>query len=259
MKMNHPIQSPETNQPNKTNKKLKRKTKMKKLVAIAMIALTGTVAFGACSYTPEETAWVYKWKFTGKTTAPKKISAKIYSSACSAAPETCAVRTPTSLKIEGYTWACAPGCGTTAFPDIAEVNEIFWCKKPAKYSMAGGTFADVCNIIGKKASKVELGGTATFDAPNAKYDITFAGFGAYSKKNSRIKNAKGRFAGFAEPCVCAKSSVWDCSTLAMCCEDNPTSVVFGKWSVTFKKNASKKFLNRGKLPNIPSWAQNLND
>ena len=40
---------------------------MKKLIAIAVLASMGD-AFAACEYIAPDTAWVYKWEFTGKTT-----------------------------------------------------------------------------------------------------------------------------------------------------------------------------------------------
>lgn len=240
---------------------------MKKLIATAMIALTGMVAFGACSYTPEvkETAWVYKWKFTGKTTFGKKPG-QVATGLCGYKGSTsCAVRSPASLKIEGYTWFCAPGCGSESFEDFAEVNEIFWQKKPFKASLAGGVATDVSHIIGKKATKFEAGGKAKFtdEVEGSTYTLTYAGLGAYSKKNSRVKNVKGKFAGFlSQPwyiskSVCVTAGYWQCGDCASLICTGP-SVAFGKWSATFKKNASKKFLNRGKLPNVPSWVKALN-
>jgi hypothetical protein len=31
-------------------------------------------------------------------------------------------------------------------------------------------------------------------------------------------------------------------------------VVYGKWSVKLKKSASKKYVRKGELPNLPRWA-----
>lgn len=89
---------------------------------IAAVA-TCFAVFGDCGYTPATpTGWVYKWKFSGKTTYGVK-TAKVKTASqnlCGYVPtesdcNTCAVRVPASLKIEGYTWACAPGCGSDAF------------------------------------------------------------------------------------------------------------------------------------------------
>ena len=249
---------------------------MKKLITIAVLAAV-SAGFAACEYAPvvKETAWVYKWKFTGKTTfgaKPGKVAtATGLCGYAGPAGDVCTVRSPASLKIEGYTWYCAPGCGSTTFEDFAEVNEIFWQKKPFKASLAGGVATDVSNIIGKKASKIEIGGTAKFTeyvnngaVKEGTYTLTYAGFGAYSKKNSRVKNAKGKFAGFLDQPhyigknACTTAGFWNCEDLSLvCC--GCTSVAFGKWSATFKKNAAKKYLKRGTLPAVPSWALALND
>ena len=246
---------------------------MKKImIALAMAFSVG--AFAACEYAPEaakDTAWVYKWKFTGKTTYGKQTKAApsglcgYVASSCD-----CAVRAPASLKIEGYTWYCAPKCGSDTFEDFAEVNEIFWQKKPFKASLAGGVSTDVSNIIGKKGTKFEAAGTAKFtEFVNAgavregTYTLTYAGLGAYSKKNSRVKNVKGKFAGYLDQphyitkTVCANAGFWNCEDMSLVCSG--PSVAFGKWSATYKKNASKRYLNRGRLPAVPSWVKALND
>ena len=241
---------------------------MKKLIANAVLASMGG-AFAACEYIAPDTAWVYKWKFTGKTTFGKKPGkVATVTGLCGYNGETkstdCTVRAPASLKIEGYTWYCKPICGSDTFEDFAEVNEIFWQKKPFKASLAGGVATDVSNIIGKKATKFEAAGTASFteDVEKSTYTLTYAGFGAYSKKNSRVKNVKGKFAGWlSQPWYiskkdCVTAGFWKCDDLSLVCTG--TSVAFGKWSATFKKNASKKYLKNGKLPNVPSWVKALN-
>lgn len=230
-----------------------------KFITILAAALASGFAFGACSYAPaKETAWVYKWKFTGKTTNPKQTTQKAKYSACSAAPQVCAVRVPASLKIQGWTWACNPGCGDQ-FAEIVETDEMFWVKKPSKYSLSGGVSTEVFHVIGKKADKAELAGTAKFDGPAAMYRFTYAGLGKYDKKNSRLKSASGSFAGTFDPCECDSSAVWEtCGGLSLCCDSNPTSIVYGKWSVKYNKSAAKKFLKNGRLPKYPSWASHVN-
>ena len=248
---------------------------MKKLIALAAVFAIGG-AFAACEYIAPDTAWVYKWKFSGKTTygvKPMKIKAETglcgYTGGGGNSGETCTVRAPASLKIEGYTWVCKPDCGSTAFEQFAEVNEIFWQKKPFKASLAGGVATDVSNIIGKKATKFEAAGTATFTeyinngaVKEGTYTLTYAGFGAYSKKNSRVKNVKGKFAGFLDQPHyiskkdCVNAGFWKCEDLSLVCTG--TSVAFGKWSATYKKNASKKYLKYGKIPSIPSWVKAMN-
>ena len=242
---------------------------MKKLIALAAVCAIGA-AYAACSYDPIPATSVYKWKFTGKTTyGVKPGKTKVVVGLCGytggqGGGANCVVRAPASLKIEGYTWYCKPICGSDTFEDFAEVNEIFWQKKPFKASLAGGVATDVSHIIGKKATKFEAAGTATFteDVEKSTYLLTYAGFGAYSKKNSRVKNVKGKFAGFlSQPwyiskTACVTAGYWKCDDLSLVCTG--PSVAFGKWSATFKKNASKKYLKTGKLPNVPSWAKALN-
>lgn len=237
------------------------------VVALCAVFIGVGSAFGsACSVEPvKDTAWVYKWKFTGKTTYGAKARA---ASACSAG-DTCAIRCPSSLKIEGYTWACSPGCGTEGFEMFSEVNEVFWCKKPVKASFAGGVATEVCNIIGKKADKCEVAGTATFnefckgDVPGGIYEFTYAGIGKYDKKNSRVKSASGNFAGVLknpvviENCSGVPTGVWSCDSLSLLCDEKP-SVVYGKWSVKYQKSASKKYLKNGHLPKCPAWAKQMN-
>ena len=241
---------------------------MKKIMigAIALAAVIGSVFAGDCGPVPSKpTAWVYKWKFIGKTTEAVKSFAK--ASSCGAA--TCNIRVPASLKVQGYTWACSPSCGTEGFETFAEENEVFWQTKPYKASIAGGLSTEVCNIIGKTAKKCEVAGVGKFDTfvggstYAASYTFMYAGLGKYSKKKGRISSASGNFAGYATApvyvsnCSVLQAGVWECGTLALVC-DAPKSVVYGKWSVKFKKSPSKKFAKNGVLPKLPSWAVAMN-
>ena len=248
---------------------------MKKLIALAAVFAIGG-AFAACEYIAPDTAWVYKWKFSGKTTygvKPMKIKAETglcgYTGGTGNSGETCTVRAPASLKIEGYTWVCKPDCGSTAFEQFAEVNEIFWQKKPFKASLAGGVATDVSNIIGKKAKQFEAAGTATFtefinagSTEEGTYTLTYAGLGKYDLKNSRVKSVSGNFAGFLDQphyisaSVCGNAGYWDCATLQLVCTG--TSVAYGKWCAKYQKSASKKYLKYGKLPKVPSWVRQMN-
>ncbi len=248
---------------------------MKKLIALATVLAIGG-AFAACQYDPLPTAWVYKWKFSGKTTfGVKPAKVKVESGLCGYSGGeqgggTCTVRAPASLKIEGYTWVCEPGCGSNAFEQFAELNEVFWQKKPFKASLAGGVATDVSNIIGKKAKQFEAAGTATFTefinagaVEEGTYTLTYAGLGKYDLKNSRVKSVSGNFAGFldqphyiAKGDVCGNAGYWDCESLSLVCTG--TSVAYGKWCAKFQKSASKKYLKNGRLPKIPSWVRQMN-
>lgn len=247
---------------------------MKLMTMIAAVLAVGGV-LADCSYNSNPTAWVYKWKFTGKTTyGTKPQRVKTVQSLCGynggGSESACVVRTPSSLKIEGYTWMCEPGCGSDGFEMFPEVNEIFWQKKPFKASLAGGVAAEVSNIIGKNAKQFETAGTATFTEfinegtiQEGTYTFTYAGLGKYDQKNGRVKSASGNFAGFLNQPhyitkeFCGNAGFWECGTpLTLECEGK--SVAYGKWSVKYQKSASKKFLSYGRLPKVPSWAKHMN-
>jgi hypothetical protein len=231
---------------------------MKKLMTTMLVALAAITTFGACEYISKDTAWVYKWKFTGKTTYGAKAKAPRSSGLCGySGVETCSVRCPASLKIEGYTWICAPGCGDE-FGKFAEVNEVFWTTKPGKYSLAGGIQNEIMHIIGKKAKQGEVGGTVEFVGDDMTYKFTYAGLGKYDRKNGRLTSASGSFAGFAEPCPCAATGYWDCESLSLICQNTEPTVVYGKWSVKLKKSDSKRFAKNGTLPKFPAWVRMKN-
>lgn len=246
---------------------------MKKLIALAAVCAIGA-AYAACSYDPIPATSVYKWKFTGKTTyGVKPGKTKIEVGLCGytgggAQGGNCVVRAPASLKIEGYTWYCEKACGSEAFETIAEVDEVFWQKKPFKASLAGGVATDVSNIIGKKAKQFEAAGTATFTefinsgtTEEGTYTLTYAGLGKYDQKNDRVKSVAGNFAGYLDQPhyisakECINAGYWDCGSNLIC---EGTSVAYGKWSAKFQKSASKKFAKKGYLPKVPSWVRMMN-
>ena len=247
---------------------------MKKLMIAALAAATVGGAFAACDYDPLPTAWVYKWQFSGKTTygvKPAKVKAETglcgYTGPTSTA--LCTVRAPASLKIQGYTWYCEPGCGSDYFEKFAEVNEIFWQTKPFKASLAGGVATDVSNIIGKKAKQFEAAGTATFTefinagtVEEGTYVLAYAGLGKYDLKNNRVSSVSGNFAGVLDQPhyitseVCGNAGYWDCETTVLVCAG--PSVAFGKWSAKYQSSASKKFLKKGTLPKVPNWVKYMN-
>ena len=243
---------------------------MKKIIiaTIMVIGAAGWTFGSACAPQPkEDTAWVYKWQFKGKTTTGKKVG--VAASACSAGP-TCTIRVPASLKIQGYTWCCAaPSCDgenlgfETAF---AEANEVFWATKPYKASFYGGVTTEIAHLIGKKKKQVEIGGNATFtDENSTNYSLTYAGLGKYKLGKGYVKSASGSFAGFVDApkyvktktCTMLDAGIWSCDTLSLICDYKP-SVCYGKWSVKFKKSASQKFHKNGNLPKYPSWVAMLN-
>ena len=243
---------------------------MKKLMIAALAVASVAGAYAACSYDAPTTAWVYKWTFTGKTTfGVKPAAVKVETGLCGytgggSSDVTCTVRASASLKIEGYTWYCEPGCGSDYFEKFTEVNEIFWQTKPFKATLAGGVATDVSNIIGKNAKQFEAAGTATFtefinygSTEEGTYTLTYAGLGTYDLKNSRVSSVSGNFAGYLDQPhyitaqICGNAGYWDCETLALECTG--TSVAFGKWTAKYQASASNKFYQRGTLPSIPNW------
>ena len=246
---------------------------MKKIMIAVAVAAMGVAAFGdnCRPSTPvaKDAAWVYQWKFTGKTTAGKKAAAKgTVASQCK--PGTpgaaCAYRAKASLKIQGYTYACNPGCGSDAFETFAESLEVFYMTKPWKASMSGGVNTELSHIIGSNKKQYEAAGVAEFteDAENVTYTLAYAGLGKYDLKNSRVSSVSGNFAGIASQAwaynlkkdLCIKAGYWDCATLALVC-DGPT-VAFGKFSAKFKKSAAKKYAAKGTAVKLPSWVKWLN-
>ena len=249
---------------------------MKKLMIAAAIAAIGIGAFANDCGPGEQkktygTSWAYKWKFTGKTTDGRPVGKTVANSNwCGPSEESSDCnyyRVKASLKIQGYTFICGPGCGSDGFETFPEEYEVFWQTKPHKAYLFGGVSTELSHIIGKSKKQYEAFGTATFlacetsDPTHATYNLAYAGLGKYSKKYSRVTSVSGNFAGTVSSSWawnlkkdwCKPAGYWDCETLQLTGCGEPT-VAFGKWSAKFNKSAAKKFLNnqayRGKLP---SW------
>lgn len=233
---------------------------MKKIIVMTVAAIAAIGSYAACSYVPakeavvSDSAWAYKWKFTGKTT--KATSAK-----CS--QDNCVTRTPASLKIQGYTFYCNPQCGD--FENL-ECDETFWVSKPSRqlFGEGSGLTFEVANVIGKKGDKFEVYGTAQFDEL---YTLNFAGFGKYDRKNNRVSSIKGMFTGVAAAPVLtigkasactaadfATSKVWECCG---CPTAEADSVAFGKFSAKYAKSYAKKYAKHTlkETSVLPSWAR----
>jgi len=255
---------------------------MKKLMIAAAIAAIGIGAFASNDCGPGETkktygeAWAYKWKFTGKTTDGRPAGTKAASSTW-CGPEDgqgdeCAwYRVKASLKIQGYTFYCEPGCGSDAFELFPENFEVFWQTKPHKAYLFGGVTTELSHIIGKNKKTYEAYGTAKFkscegstsDPTHANYNLTYAGLGKYNLKHERVTSVSGNFAGTVSSSWaynlkkdwCKPAGYWECGTHRLIGCGTPT-VAYGKWSAKFNKSAAKKFLKdqnyRGKLP---KWVQ----
>lgn len=246
---------------------------MKKLIALSALCMMGATFAAECGYNPQpvvkNTAWVYTWKFSGKTTEGAALKdTKVPGGICGYQGTTIAggyVRVPASLKIQGYTFYCSPICGSDDFETIGE--EQFYMTKPEKSYLEGGVTIEVSNIIGKKAKQYEMSGKASFvefldlaGADKTAYDLTFAGLGKYDKANSRVSSVSGNFAGNAYPIwyvsnkVCAEAGYYNCATGVL--EYSAPSVAFGKFTVKYNKSASKKYVEGKKLAvKFPAWME----
>ena len=238
---------------------------MKKLMIAALAVASVAGAYAACQPGKMEVledAWVYTWKFTGKTTTGVLVSYTISESGnCKpggGGVEACAIRIPSSLNIQGYTYKCLPCCG--GFTELADDGEVFWTTKPQKElfevtdpkkPFTKGLTIEFGHVIGKKAKDFELLGT--FDAPTAdsgeNYTFTFAGLGKYDLKNTRFSSVSGNFAGKQTPpryngkinnVACPPADYWDCQTLDFAGAPEDPSVAFGTWSVKYNAAYSKK-------------------
>ena len=234
---------------------------MKKLILLAGVLAIGG-AFGACKFidkkptpTSGDSAWAYKWKFTGKTTKAVKAVCHNKTGYIS--------RSSASLKIQGWSFYCEPDCEDfEAGPD--EADEIFWQSKPSKKILDGGTKFELANIIGKKGKNYEAAGTAAFSDADGitKYDLWFAGLGKFDQKKKRVKSISGNFAGRASApwlddksgCSSDISQVWTCCG---CPTENAWTVAYGKWSVKYNKSWAKKYANgKAKWEKlVPKWAR----
>ena len=231
---------------------------MKKIMIAAAVAAIGFGAFADCTEKPKEkdSAWVYAWKFTGKTTVGQKT--KVAASLCKDGGDAdCTIRIPGSLKIQGYIYYCNPACED--YKDArGEELEVFWMKKPYKTYLYGGAAVEVANIIGKKKKQFEEAGIATFDDPVTlgRYELAYAGLGKYKK--GRVSSVKGNFAGTLDQPYyvpksgkCIPAGYWDCDLNLVC--DGGTTVAYGKWSAKFKKSAAKKYAKNGKAAKLPKF------
>ena len=246
---------------------------MKKLMIAAALAAVVGGAFAACKPgepDPIEDAWVYTWKFSGKTTTGVMISYTINPSGnCKpgkGGTYGCAIRVPSSLNIQGYTYKCLPCCG--GFTELAADGEVFWTTKPQKelfavtdkkYLFTEGLVIDWGHVIGKKAKDFELKGqfTGTTDDSSEKYDFTFAGLGKYDLANQRFSSVSGNFAGEKvnphdlKTKGCPDADYWLCDGSDYAGAPTDPTVAYGSWSAKLNSAASKKFLKSGTLIKVP--------
>jgi len=248
---------------------------MKKLILTAAVAAIASGAFALCGETETVQAvivkaparTVYTFNFSGKTTKGAESAAVI--NMCGEAGESCIARIPTKLKIKGWVALCEGECTAIMDSFAAPAAYAFWEIKPYKADIPDATLnVDVLNIIGKKPTKAEmhgaLKGTVTY-AADYTWDLAdglvYAGFGKYNKKTGVYSKISGNFAGSPVASwyigngadVCAQTSPYLCTTLALDCENKPNTVAFGKWNMKYSKSGTKK-LYKGSYPKTPSYA-----
>lgn len=241
---------------------------MKKLMIAAAMVASAVSAFGYCGDPdqPDVTSrQVYTYKFTGKTT--KGVWGKAAGNLCGDPTEACVQRIPTKMKIQGWVALCDTKCSTIIDTMAAPAAKAFWMTKPYKGDIAdAATGLTLLNVIGKKPSKAEAAGVFTGTvkfAENVEWalgdGLTYAGLGKYNKKNGTYSKISGNFAGqpvaswYVGKGECAQTSVWDCETLSMDCDNKPNTVAFGKVTIKYSSSATKKFY-KGKTPKTPSYA-----
>ena len=240
---------------------------MKKLMIAAFAAAAVGGVFAAnCTpgpgpvITPDP--WAYSWTFSGKTTTGvlvKGVAARdvgVCNPGQIPGTDDEYIRVPTTLKIQGYTYACEPECGAFGEWD----KEAFVITKPAKDVFEGaGEQGElgIAHVIGKKATQVEI--WDVFDAATVdsgeEYALEFAGFGTYNLKNARVSSASGNFAGqkitphALNVVRCPEAIYWDCLGIAYE-DDDLWSIAYGKWSVKFASSAAKAY-EKGKVAKLP--------
>lgn len=251
---------------------------MKKLMFAAAVAACATGAFADCADVPGPgpvpptvyPAAVYQWKFSGKT----GIGVVIKGTADKTVPGGCAddgtipgraaevIRVPGTLNIIAYTYICDDECWNFGTYLVNPTAAQFQLKKPYRSIVYDNNFVTAINaaeVIGKTASQYELEGEAKFQTvdgdigPTYTYELTFAGFGSYSKVNGRISSVAGNFAGLQTPpryngtvtglAKCPPADYWDCQTLLYAGDPMHASVAYGTWSIKYNSAASKKLAN----------------
>lgn len=242
---------------------------MKKLMLAATAAVVAANTFAICGDedpVQNQDRAVYLWSFSGKTT--KGVWTKGTTGDCGDTTEGCVARIPTKLTIKGWEVICNPTCATVADGLAAPYAQAFWEVKPYKADIPDAALADVLiNVIGKKPTKAEgygkFTGTVTYGEDytwSLGDGLVFAGFGKYNKKTGNYTKIAGNFAGspvaswyIGSGNECKQTSPWNCTTLALNCDEKPNTVAFGKWNVKYSKKYTKKAI-KGVLPKTPSYA-----
>lgn len=247
---------------------------MKKILVAALAAASVGSTFAACADLPGPSpvtpdAAVYAWQFKGKTGTGVVIKGTkdiVVNSTCSdsVTPGQGAevIRVPGSLAIQAYTYICEDECATFEQNLANPTKQQFYATKPfksAQYKNVTWNTVTLAHIIGKSATQYELAGVAKFAFsgvdPQETFELTYAGFGSYDKKNGRVSSVAGNFAGTQTPPrypgkaagiteSCPPADYWTCAIVYAGAPNDP-SVAYGTWSVKYNSAASKKLAKNG--------------
>lgn len=244
------------------------------MIAAVAAAMIGGVQASTCidPTVPNSTCapetLVYQWQFKGKTGSGVVVKV---GETDGTAGGTCVdggpgstssevIRVPGSLAIVGYSYLCDTECFTLQTALMNPTKAQFYATKPLKSLVTpykGENFIssiDIANVIGKSKTQYELAGTAQFVFPSTDigqvYDLRFAGFGSYDKKNKRVNSVSGNFAGTQtvprysktfNGVRCPAAGYWDCCTLLYAAgSEGAPSVAYGSWSMKYNASAAKK-------------------
>ena len=170
------------------------------------------------------------------------------------------IRLPDTTKFDGYIYDCTATCST-----IADGSAVVWDSKRKAQLNDAAMEKTLIHVIGSKQTQAEwafkLTGTATYNFGDAAYDLTYAGFGKFSK--GYYKSFSGNFAGTVDAVTytkgfkpttaddCVPAGYWLCDALTELVTEEP-AVAYGCWSAKYSKSASKKFSKNGYLK-VPSY------
>lgn len=237
---------------------------MKKFTAFAFAALIACGAFAQCAPDPvdrAETAVVYNFKFSGKTTAGLYKSINT-GSVCDPGEINYTIRIPSTIAGAGVILTCETFC-EDAFQNPTEA--AFWTTKQTKQGFMPSFSWTFVNVIGKAKKDAEIafawdGGM--FASGQEIIGVAFAALGKFDPEARLYTSFSGNFAGTLSPslfvskdgCSTAESLVWKCDDLEELVEEN--TVVYGTWSLKLDKSASKKAakdLEGTFLKKLPKW------
>lgn len=233
----------------------------------ALVAGTMGAFANDCTPTPAPTpTLVYKFKSTVYT--PKgvgKVTPATPGSVCNpdatgTAASSNVVRAKDKTKFAGWIYDCEATCDTVANGSI-----VVWDSKRKAQLNDAAMEKTFIHVIGSKQTQAEwafkLTGTATYNFGDAAYDLTYAGFGKFSK--GFYKSFSGNFAGTVDAVTytkgfkpttaddCVPAGYWLCDALTELVTEEP-AVAYGCWSAKYSKSASKKFSKNGYLK-VPSY------